>query len=421
MTRDDHFEEFADHTRVKHFLLDVYLKAWATILAKGGFKKLWFVDAFAGEGGDSKGNPGSPLIAARIAQDINKAHFGKGLSKRDGMHLLAFETDPDRFAKLTLVMEPFTQLGWPKSVAVLRDYSLDTRVDDVTKFLGTAPALYFLDPFGIDGLSAEVLPKLLAGPHNELLILFADEGAVRLAGKARAGVPDEAAAIATAESGVPDSLFGAEETARLREDARAAAKRTQAGHKSNPDAERILDKAYGGGWARAELDKTRDDLRQAKSVEIYEEMLRRLMPERKLFILRFSVDTDEGRHKYFLIHVSQNKRAFAAMKDAMHRTRNQRKTREDGVGALIETLDTTTNIRVVADTIVERFAGRTVRWTMDADDSDTVKRFAIDETPLWMHECDALKDELLSRGLTHLNDKGKPKSPLTFAFAPRRS
>lgn len=421
MTRDDHFEEFADHTRVKHFLLDVYLKAWATILARGGFKKLWFVDAFAGEGNDSKGNPGSPLIAARIAEDINEAHFGKELSSREGMHVLAFETDPYRFKKLSIVMEPFARLGWPKSVVVLRDYSLDTKVDEVTKTLRTSPALYFLDPFGIDGLSAEVVPKLLAGPHNELLILFADEGAVRLAGKARAGVPDEATMVAAAESGVPESLFGAEETERLRDEARAAAKRAHAGHKSNPDAERILDRAYGGAWARAELEKTRDDMRQAKSVEIYEEMLRRLQPERKLFILRFSVDTDEGRHKYFLIHVSQNKRAFAAMKGAMHRTRGQRKSGEDGVGELIESLDTATNIRAVADVVVERFAGRTVRWTMDGDDSDTVKRFAIDETPLWFHECDALRDELLSRGLTHLNDKGRPKSPLTYTFPPPRS
>ena len=101
------------------------------------------------------------------------------------------------------------------------------------------------------------------------------------------------------------------------------------------------------------------------------------------------------------------------MKDAMHRAR---KTRTDSATtpSLLDHLITGTNVEAVATTIARHFAGRRVRWQ---GDHPSVRDFAIDETPVWYHEFDALKAELLRRGYTDLNEKGKPKSPLAFTFA----
>lgn len=57
----DHFELFESHTILKHLILDKYLKRWAAKLLSR-WDEIWFVDAFAGEGCDRHGNPGSPLI-----------------------------------------------------------------------------------------------------------------------------------------------------------------------------------------------------------------------------------------------------------------------------------------------------------------------------------------------------------------------
>jgi three-Cys-motif partner protein len=409
MTRKTHFGVFKPHTLTKHAILDAYLKAWATILVPR-FGAVWFVDAFAGEGRDDVGHPGSPLIAAKVAEQINAKHFPAGITRHKGMRLIAFEAEHDRFLSLDKVMSAYVAEPWHQGTALVREGTLEEKLEPVLKTLENAPTLFFLDPFGIDGLSAAVLPSLLAPPQNELLILFSDEGAVRLAGKVRAGRPDANAMISRAEGSVPDSLFGREETEALRAEKRTEAKRSAAGHKSNEDAERILDTAFGGGWWRTIIDGTPDELRQAKFVELYEAMLERFGASHRL---RFSIDTPDGRHKYFLIHASKNKRAYAAMKDAMHRAR---KTKAESAIApsLLDHLITDTNVEDVATTIARQFAGKRVRWQ---GEHPSVRGFAIDDTPLWYHELEALKAELLRRGYTELNERGKPKSPLAFNFA----
>jgi len=408
MTTKNHFGTFQPHTLTKHAILDAYLKAWATILLPR-FDEAWFVDAFAGEGQDEKDHPGSPLIAARTAEQINTKLFPAGIARHRGMRVLAFESEPPRFARLAEVMRPYVAEPWYKGIAIVREGVLEEKLDAVLETIGDAPVLYFLDPFGIDGLSAAVLPKLLEGAHNELLILFNDEGAARLAGKVRAGTPDEAAAIAEAEAAVDQTLFGDADTDSLRASARNRMKRSLAGHKSNVDAERIMDTAFGGNWWRPIIDETPEDERQSKFVELYDGLLETIGGTKRL---RLSISTPDGRHKYFLIHAAKDSRAYAVMKNAMHRARKKREE-VNLTPALLEHIEIGSSITSVADVLCRHFAGRRVRWQ---GVSPCVKDYAIDETPLWFDECDALKAELLRRRCTDLNDKGKPQSPLSFTF-----
>lgn len=409
MTTAKHFAAFQPHTLTKHAILDAYLKAWATILIPK-FKIAWFVDAFAGEGQDMAGNPGSPLIAARVAQQINAKHFRSTIGPNTGMRVLAFESDPARFERLNSVMAPFIANPWHSGVAIVRQGTLDHKLEGVLKTIGESPALFFLDPFGIDGLAADVLPRLLEGTHNELLVLFNDEGAVRLAGKVRAGILDEATVLAQAEAAVVETLFGEKDLEDLRSIARSRAKKAVAGHKSNADAERIMNTAFGGDWWQPIINQTLENQRQAKFVDLYDSLLEKIGGTKRL---RFSIDTPDGRHKYFLIHAAKDRRAYAVMKNAMHRARRKAGAGAGLLDSLLQDVGSGTDVKHVADLIQSKFAGRSVRW--QGTDS-CVKTYAVEETSLWLHDCDSLKQELLERGYTELNEKGKPKSPLTFNF-----
>ncbi|HZA46842.1 MAG TPA: three-Cys-motif partner protein TcmP, partial [Rubrobacter sp.] len=68
------------NTQVKHDILSSYLLRWASILSggQGGARRLAFhyVDGFAGRGRYSGGEPGSPLIAMEIGQEMYEHRGG---------------------------------------------------------------------------------------------------------------------------------------------------------------------------------------------------------------------------------------------------------------------------------------------------------------------------------------------------------
>lgn len=417
MTRRDHFERFEDHTRLKHFLLDVYLKQWATILVGSRGRsvrglRLWVVDAFAGAGRDDEGAPGSPVIAAEIAVRINAEYFESPLPSNQGMRVIAIESDPLMYGRLTETMKPY--VGDP-AVAIVRTGTLQERLGPLLEYIHGDPVFFFIDPFGVDGLDAALLPRLLQPPKSEILLLFSDEGAARLSGKAGAVVPTREALLVARRSN--PSLFGEEFDSRLIAADRLAVDRVLAGHASNPRAREILHAAFGGEWWRPIIAATPKDLRQTKFIELYEGVLR---SAGATYVLRFDVSTNTGRHKYTLIHASKHKRAFAAMKDAMHRARRLGRREatetffEQEVGALDHcmTMDSAADLNTVVDSISRHFAGREVRWTGEYS-SDTVYAHLRDETPLLFHEFDQVQRALENR--VHV----VRKRPLTYCFPPQ--
>ncbi len=178
--REGHFEEFQGHTLLKHLILDKYLKTWANKLLQWGAagSRIWFVDAFAGEGADKKGNPGSPLIAAKMARDVVQTLRRSGKPSDADIRIIAIEKNTSRFGILKSVMEPYA--AGADAIARLHHGTLAEIIDDLMTEVGQEPALFFLDPFGVEGLLSELLPPALLGPHNEIFALFSDIGAVRL-------------------------------------------------------------------------------------------------------------------------------------------------------------------------------------------------------------------------------------------------
>lgn len=63
-----HWAEKTKHTRLKHLILEYYLKEWAEILANASYfnrqEDIYYIDGFAGRGIFLDGDKGSPLIAA---------------------------------------------------------------------------------------------------------------------------------------------------------------------------------------------------------------------------------------------------------------------------------------------------------------------------------------------------------------------
>ncbi len=416
MPRNKHFAMFQDHTRLKHFLLEVYLKQWATILITGRLhagvpipKMLWFVDAFAGAGHDEKGTPGSPVIAAKIATEINKQHYTT-IDNKSGMHVLAIEAHAGRCQQLKTALKPY-------SAAEVRHGSLENIIDKVMPFLQKydAPALFFLDPFGVHGLDAKLLPEILRVSRTEILLLFSDEGAVRLAGKAEAKVPSRNELLAQKSDG--RLSLGEQFDAQIEERDRLDVEQIIAGHASNPRAAEILDVTFGGKDWRKILESPASQRRQA-FVQLYTEVLKEAGAD---YVLPFAVTTAEGRHKYTLMHASTHSSAFVAMKNAMHRAYKKRPSTdqtEDLFGAsgvdlpsdgTDRTFSSGVDIHEMVAQVQNAFSGQLVPWTGKSAQT-TVSDYALRHTPLLQHEL-----PLLDRELVRLNYL-EGKKPRTFRF-----
>lgn len=396
VTREKHFIKFEDHTLVKHALLKAYLKRWATILtggqARSAFQTVWFVDAFAGAGSDREGNPGSPVLAATIAQAINES-LG-----RDAVRVLAIEQHEKRCAELKSALSSFPAV-------VVRNGTLEDRIDRFLSFTSNAPTLFFLDPFGLDGLDNSVMRRALRGKHNEIFALFTDEGAVRLRGKANAQPPT------TAPAKQVSLFYGSDYEAADAERSRREVENCLRGHKSSPHAKQILDRVFGSSLWEDQIAQTPVKGRQRRFTELFEQMLKDIGAS---YVLRFNIETSAGRHKYFLMHASKSPSAFRAMKEAISATRKQ----QCAAAMKPQSLFTVVSLdqqNLVAE-LRRAFAGRTVRWTEGGDRSEvSVKGYLLYQTQLCPDEFEGVKQTLHDTGLT-VSEKGKDLRPLRFTF-----
>jgi three-Cys-motif partner protein len=399
----DHFDEFEDHTILKHLILDKYVSAWAEKLLRflGTEAQVWFVDAFAGEGGDKKGNPGSPVIAARIAEVIAR-RFSADRSGQPPMRVLAIEKDKERFQKLCEAMKPFTAPN--ANLALLRNGTLTQRLDGFMSHVNNAPALFFLDPFGVDGLLVDDLPKLLSGPHNEVFALFSDVGAKRLHATLMTEERDidyEVFQVLSTPSLFPE--FDEEAAERKRKEVERstdALKATQAA------SQRILAEALGPD-AVAEVNATPADERPRKLTQIY---MRRLREGGARHVISFPVRDSRNAAVYQLVHASKSKQGLRTMKESMYAALNGSGLPEE-VRASIH-YELSGNEQEVVRELARRFAGRELRWTIDNDRGkvETVKKYLLEDTPIFPTQFGKIKAELVAAGFQ------TSTKPLTFKF-----
>ncbi|HEY3544141.1 MAG TPA: three-Cys-motif partner protein TcmP [Gaiellaceae bacterium] len=157
-------------------ILRNYLTPFAYKLGSKPPGRVWLVDGFAGAGcyepdENGKSQDGSPLASAKVARDLEI----KGA--RQQLRTINVESDRDTFVRLIGNLAPYQHLclNIPKT--------FEDALDEILKTIRNDPALFFLDPFGVNGIEMDLLDRIRerAG-KTELLIHFSDRSVLRMAG-----------------------------------------------------------------------------------------------------------------------------------------------------------------------------------------------------------------------------------------------
>lgn len=381
----EHFERFGSHTLLKHGVLKRYLQTWARKLLfaqSRNFERIWFVDGFAGAGADEQGNPGSPLIAARIAQEVERDLESRGLTGR--VKVLAIEKEEFFFAKLERRLAGYTEGDDP--TVFLRHGTLAERIDGFTEYVADEPVLYFLDPFGVDGLQRELLDQALAGPHKEVFALFSDLGAARLmAALAKEGRDEDAELAAIlAQPG----LFAELDEALVAETREKIARSNERLEQTQAAADRIMGDAVGEeGMARLR-DLPWDQL-QDEAVEVWRDALEEAGGTH---VVALPIRNKDGRRLHQLVHASKHPKGFLAMKEAMNTSIGLSLLPESVREVMI--LDCAVEDEVLLEAVVQRFGGGEHRWTQ----AGGLKEFLDYETPAFPAQVRGLRGVMKDRG-----------------------
>ncbi|SBW21032.1 hypothetical protein FDG2_1871 [Candidatus Protofrankia californiensis] len=249
------------HTAAKHDLLRRYLQAWFPILLHGGFSRLGYVEGFAGPGGYTGGEPGSPIIALDIFLDR------LDLLRERRLDLLLLEEDRGRVAELQRRLDQTLSHHSSTPAELKMTVRRGTCGQDLLPLLREvgllrSPIFAFLDSFGGPDISYELVRVIATNRSSEALITFGPTFLTRF------GHIDKHAAAA-------DAAFG---------------------HR---------------GW-RAVVDQPPKQ-KKPFLLNQYRETLRRAGFR---YTLVFEI-VDEGGHSLFLLFGTSNEQGLRRMKDAM--------------------------------------------------------------------------------------------------------
>ena len=157
------------HTRGKHMVLQHYMGAWLPILTSWNGRVL-FIDAFAGPGEYSNGEPGSPVIALRaLIEHRDKDRI------RSEVNYLFIEKEEDRSRHLGEVLGDIKDKLPPNCNYEVINSTFDetlTEVLDTIEEQGTnlAPAFVMIDPFGVSGTPMRTIGRILKNPRSEVYV-----------------------------------------------------------------------------------------------------------------------------------------------------------------------------------------------------------------------------------------------------------
>lgn len=395
---DNHFEVFQPHTKFKHAILDNYVAAWTwkmLMWARAG-TRLGIVDAFAGEGWDKAGNPGSPVIIARRAsQTMNDAKGKTPLLHDPNIHVFAIEKGANEYRALIEAMEPFRR-EQPDLISVWRG-DLDEHIDEIRRTMGFAPTFYFLDPFGVKGLDASTYPKALAGPHNEIFALFSDIGATRLHGLITAERADPSDAIERILS--QPSFFPDEDSAQITAAEAAAARVNEALDLSIPASRQHLTRALGGEEWIAELERVPRQDRPDAFLRLFRRVLLRAGAQ---YVVAIPMRNETGQRVYSLVHASKSKSGFVAMKEAVCTGLNKGRISDRALERIVR--DLSIDLAALVDALKQNLAGVQHPWSGRGAVSG-IRQLLLQHTAIFPVQLEELKSMLKGAGILQRIDR----------------
>jgi three-Cys-motif partner protein len=168
-THSDFFREMHDWSDRKLRLLTDYVDVAAKIL--GSINKIYYIDGFAGRGMYGDGAQGSPLRIAELAlrfQDEGKPYSFQCINVEEN------DENFDNLAKQT------TKYG-----SIVRNFHgrFANHLDTILHIIGSQPAIFFLDPFGLKGIEWSAIKKIITRPApSDLWIRFDHTDVRRLDG-----------------------------------------------------------------------------------------------------------------------------------------------------------------------------------------------------------------------------------------------
>lgn len=365
------------------------------LLRKGAGDSIRFVDACAGSGGDELGHEGSPVQATR-ANVIAQAQISGMVDRPVMIHTVAIEKDPDFCSQLTLAVA-----AWKEKV----DVRCGTLDDYIGEFSDGVPTLFFIDPFGLEPLRAELVKIALSGERNEVLALFNDEGALRLLGGTKS---DDDIAAELASLDLQPGLFPELSLAARTEAEVKAQKKIAHRAKVRPRVGAILTSTLGDdSWKRIPLD--------GPTMQRLRALLDRYTIQLRSFgathVLPMQIRKADGGRAYKLVHATKSAKGFVAMKEA-YDSALRSVVREDVFPETVADQlrkDMSVSATAVAAELSTRYAGkRRVPWTESSAGVPSLKRDVLERTAMLPSQASELK-----RHLTQFKDKG---STLTYSF-----
>jgi three-Cys-motif partner protein len=158
---------YREHTRVKHELLQKYLRGWMPILGKR-HPRIVYVDGFAGRGEYSDGSAGSPIIAMRVAAEVQKK-FGYP----EEVVCINIERNRDNYENLVeCVKQEVEKCPIAKVHNICGEFAQEVS-EMLRKVRGRlAPSFFFIDPFGFSGVPFSVIADVLSIPRTEVFLTF---------------------------------------------------------------------------------------------------------------------------------------------------------------------------------------------------------------------------------------------------------
>jgi three-Cys-motif partner protein len=164
-----------ENTRVKHDILFEYLKGFIPILSAGNrgepLSVLHYVDSHAGRGRYEGGEPGSPIVATKVGQEL---HDYLGQYRADPVYLECYNVEYDRQnfdslnSEIAAVRDRYPSVGVRSFFGPFQEHS--------EKNLGLIepgePTFVFIDPFGYRGVELQEVLRFVQRPRSKVFITF---------------------------------------------------------------------------------------------------------------------------------------------------------------------------------------------------------------------------------------------------------
>jgi three-Cys-motif partner protein len=291
-------------SRIKHLILEKYLRPWAIILGSQ-HQKLTYFDCFAGPGSYELGGapvPGSPLIAVKQAIEFLKGRTNQILL----MHLIEDDArQVERLRASLKMLQPY-----PDNLSV-NVHSADSRSfvpDLLQKVDAQSPSFFLIDPYG-HPLPIPVVNSILNRGRAEALINLM-------------------------WFRINMDLF-------------------------NPLMRSHLDELFGDAtWSQQPFMRMRGVEREKAFLEYFTGRLacKFVLP----FKLRYDVEDNQGgdRTKYYLLHVSNHVKAVLLMKEIMWPLGDEEGTFDFSGEAQGMLISSTPTVQELENILLSRFKGQ---------------------------------------------------------------